>query len=104
MYVKPHQGNLETVAASQANQSLGATGAAGDWLEHLLIVPSTTSPGAVTVRDGDTDPAKTVFAGGASSVADLKAFNVQLGIKSASGAWKVTTGANVSVQAVGDFT
>ena len=36
----------ETVAASQTDQVLGATGATGDYLGDLLIVPATTSPGA----------------------------------------------------------
>lgn len=96
-------GSYETVAASQTAQVLGATGAIGDFLSHLLIVPATTSPGAVTVTDG-SGSAITVFAGGASSVSNLVAFAVPLGMTSVSGAWKVTTGANVSVIGIGKFT
>lgn len=91
----------ETVAASQTAQVLGATGGTGDYLAGLLIVPATTSPGAVSVLDNATSI--TVFAGGASSVSTLIPFFVPIGAKSVSGAWKVTTGANVSVVAVGDF-
>lgn len=93
----------ETVAASQTNQALGATGAAADLLNGVLIIPATTAPGAVTIKDG-AGSAITVFAGGASSVASLVPFFVPLGIRSAAGAWQVTTGANVSAIAVGDFT
>lgn len=93
----------ETVAASQTNQTIGATGAAGDLLNGLLVIPTTTSPGAVAIKDG-SGTAITVFAGGASSVSGLVPFFVPLGIRSAAGAWQVTTGANVSVIAVGDFT
>lgn len=92
----------ETVAASQTAQALGATGATGDLLNGLLIIPATTSPGVVTVLDNATSIP--VFVGGASSVSTLIPFFVPLGIKSVSGAWKVTTGASVSVIAVGDFT
>lgn len=92
----------ETVAALQTAQVLGATGATGDYLTSILVVPATTSPGAVTVTDGSTGI--TVFTGGASSVADLKPFSVPLGIASVSGAWKVTTGASVSVIGIGNFT
>lgn len=92
----------ETVAASQTAQVLGATGAAADVLDGLLIVPATTSPGNVIILDNATSI--TVFAGGASSVSNLVPFYVPLGLASVSGAWKVTTGANVSVVASGNFT
>lgn len=95
-------GDYETVAASQTAQALGGTGAAGDYLAGLLVVPATTSPGVVQIKDG-AGSAVTVFAGGASSVADLRPFWLPLGVKSAAGAWAVTTGANVSVIAVGTF-
>ena len=91
----------ETVAASQTAQVLGGTGAAGDYIKGVLVIPATTSPGNVLLLDNATSI--TVFTGGASSVADLKPFFIPLGMLSASGAWKLTTGANVSAIAVGDF-
>lgn len=97
------EGDYETVAASQTDQALGATGAAGDYLAGVLIVPATTSPGAVSIKDG-AGGAITVFTGGASSVSNLVPFFVPLGIVSAAGAWKVSTGANVSAIAAGNFT
>lgn len=96
-------GEYETVAASASDQALGATGAAGDYLSGLLIVPATTSPGAVSIKDG-SGSSITVFTGGASSVSNLVPFFVPLGIKSTGGAWKVTTGSNVSAIGVGNFT
>jgi hypothetical protein len=95
--------DYETVAASQTDQALGATGASGDLLEHLIVVPATTSPGAVAITDG-SGSAITVFTGGATSVASLTTFNIAVGARSTDGAWQVTTGANVSVIAVGAFT
>lgn len=94
--------HYETVAASQSDQALGPTGAKGDFLTGLLVVPATTSPGAVSIKDG-SGGAITVFTGGATSVADLTPFFIPLGLKSTNGAWSVTTGANVSVIAVGMF-
>ena len=91
-----------TVAASQTNSALG-TGAIGDAFSGLLIVPATTSPGAVSVKDGGGS-AITVFTGGATSVADLKPFFLPFNMLSAVGGWSITTGANVSVIAVGTFT
>lgn len=95
-------GEYETVAASQTAQILGPTGATGDWLEALLVVPATTSPGNVIILDNATSI--TVFAGGASSVTTLHPFTIMVRARSVSGAWKVTTGSNVSVLATGNFT
>lgn len=92
----------ETVAASQTAQVLGATGATGDLLTGVLVVPASTSPGAVSILDNATSI--TVFAGGTDSVLTLHPFFVPVGAKSVSGAWKVTTGASVSCLAVGNFT
>lgn len=96
-------GEYETVAASSSNQAMGATGAAGDYLAGVLIVPATTSPGAVSIKDG-SGSAITIFAGGASSLASLVPFFVPLGLISASGAWQITTGTNVSCIGIGNFT
>lgn len=94
-------GEYETVAASATDQVIGATGGAGDFLSGVLIVPATTSPGAVSIKDG-AGSAITIFTGGASSVSNLVPFFVPLGIKAAT-SWKVTTGANVSAIAIGNF-
>jgi hypothetical protein len=95
--------NYETVAASQTDQVMGATGAIGDVLDSILVVPASTSPGAVQIKDG-AGSAITVFAGGASSVADLKPFRVPVGLIATGAGWKLTTGANVSVVGMGLFT
>lgn len=93
----------ETVAAGTTAQALGATGAAGDVLGGLHVVPATTSPGVVQIKDGG-NTAITVFTGG--TVADLTPFLISFGpqgLKSLAGAWQVTTGNNVSVVAFGSF-
>jgi hypothetical protein len=93
----------ETVAASQTAQVMGGNGAICDYLAGLLVIPATTSPGAVSITDGTGSPI-TVFTGGASSVTSLVPFAIPLGVRSSSGAWKVTTGTDVSVIAIGYFT
>ena len=93
----------ETVAASSTDQVLGATGAIGDLITGVLIIPGTTSPGAVSIKDG-SGSAISVFAGGASSVSTLHPFFVPLGIKATGAGWKVTTGTNVTAIGVGNFT
>lgn len=91
----------ETVAASQTAQVLGTNGGAGDYLSGVLIIPGTTSPGAVALLDGSTSI--TVFAGGATSVSNLIPFFVPIGASSVTGAWKITTGANVTAIGFGRF-
>lgn len=95
-------GEYETVAASQTAQALGATGATGDWIAGILVIPATTSPGNVLLLDNATSI--TVFTGGATSVSNLVPFFIPLGMKSVSGAWKITTGASVSCIGIGNFT
>jgi hypothetical protein len=70
---------------------------------RLVITPATTSPGNVLIEDG-TETARTIFTGGASSVDTLTPMVVELGIRSRDGGWEITTGANVSVIAIGSFT
>lgn len=94
----------ETVAASQTDQVLGAAGAIGDLLVGLLIIPTSTSPGAVSIKDGPSGTPIPVFAGGASSITTLHPFSVLLNIKCGAAGWRVTTGAGVSVIGVGNFT
>ncbi len=96
------KGEYETVAASQTGQAIGATGATGDYIAGLLIVPASVSPGNVLLLDNAIS--MTIFAGGSNSLTELKPIYVPLGMTSVSGAWKITTGANVSVIAIGDFT
>lgn len=91
----------ETVAASQTGQVLGGAGAKGDTIESVLIIPETTSPGAVTIIDGATSII--IFVGGASSVSTLSPMVVWLNTKSVSGPWSITTGAAVHIMAFGKF-
>ena len=92
-------GQYETVAASQTAQALGATGAVGDYLAGLLIVPAATNAGTVALLDDTTS--MNVFVTG--TLADLTPIWLPLGMRSVNGAWKITTGASVSVIGVGKF-
>jgi hypothetical protein len=94
----------ETVAASQTDQAMGATGATGDYLAGVLVIPGTSAAGVVQIKDG-SGSAITIFAGGGTTaLADLKPFMVPLGLYSTSGAWKVTTNTNVTAIGIGKFT
>ncbi len=97
-------GEYETVAASQTDQVIGAAGRIGDILTGLLIVPATTAAGAVSIKDG-AGSAITVFAGATvTALTTLTPIFIPLGVRCTGAGWKVTTGANVSVIAVGNFT
>ena len=101
MFVRDSEGDYETVAASQSDQALGAAGAAGDWLQRLIIVVATAATAQVQIKDG-SGSAITVFPN--SPGGGVGTYTIEVGVKSVSGAWKVTTGAGSSVIAVGDFT
>lgn len=95
-------GDYETVAASQTDQSLGATGAVGDFLKRLICVVATAATSTVSIKDGNGSaisilPANTAV-GTYSIEIEMKAVNAT------TPGWKVTTGAGVSVIGVGSFT
>lgn len=73
-----------------------AGGNANDLLDCLLVIPATTSPGAVSIEDG-AGTNYTLFAGGATSVSTLIPFPIDMRNIQATTAWEITTGANVAV-------
>ena len=93
----PYRYQYETVAASQTAQVLGGTGAKGDYLHRLVVTVSTAATSTVTILDNSTSialvPATTL----------VGVYTIDIEAISASGAWKVTTGAGASVVAVGIF-
>jgi hypothetical protein len=93
----------EDVAASTGPQMLGGAGAAGDYLSQILVIPTSVSPGALTVKDGALT-AKTIFAGGANSLSNLVPFTIACEWTSVNGGWQITTLAGLSVRAAGRFT
>lgn len=93
------QMEYETVAASRTAQVLGGTGAAGDYLSHLILVVSTAATAATSILDGATSIS--VFPN--SPGGGIGTYYIPLNLVSVSGAWKVTTGAGVAVIAAGRF-
>ena len=95
----PYRYQYETVAASQTAQVLGGTGAVGDYLHSVIISNVTAATASVTLLDGSTS---IVIQTGAATI-PLGVYSINLNITSASGAWKVTTGAGATVIGVGIF-
>jgi hypothetical protein len=93
-------GEYETVAAGQTAQALGATGAAGDYLSHVILQPAAVGAGTTTILDNAT----VIFTYTAGTLTDLRPIIVPIGAFSVSGAWKITTGANMAAIGVGNFT
>ncbi len=94
--------DYELVIASQTTQAIGPVGRLGDVIQRVVIIPTSTSPGAVALKDG-AGTAFNIFDGGASSLTELKPTVVELGLRSMVGAWQVTTGANVRALVIGRF-
>lgn len=92
------------IAASQTATVLQtSTGAAGDYLSHCIIYPSTTGAGSVTVFDNTNAAATNVIEFTTGTLSNLAPITIPVGAVSTSGAWKVTTGANETVVCVGKF-
>lgn len=93
--------HYETVAASQTDQVLGNGGAAGDFLDTLVITVGTAATAAVSIKDGggSSIPIMPNSPGGGVGV-----YTVAIRAKSQAGPWKVTTGAGSTVVATGTFT
>lgn len=89
----------ETVAASQTAQVLGTAGAAGDYLHRLIVTVNTAATSSVSITDGAvTIPIVPAVVGSGVGV-----INVEINAASLVSGWKVTTGAGVTVVAVGQF-
>ncbi len=87
----------ETVAASQTAQVLGVTGAQGDYLGRLIVTVETAATGTVALLDGVTSIPIT------AANTPIGVYEINIGAKSATGPWKITTGAGATVIALGDF-
>ncbi len=94
----PYAYPYETVAASQTAQVLGGTGAAGDYLHRIVVNVATSLTSTVSVIDGST----TILSIPAST--PVGSYSLELNLAAATGPWKITTGAGVTVLAVGLFT
>lgn len=95
----PNRYQYETVAVSQTAQVLGGAGAIGDYLHRLIIQVITVASASVTLLDGATSIV--VLTGSATLVPGV--FSIEMNIASASGPWKITTGAGATVIGVGIF-
>jgi hypothetical protein len=100
----PYVSDYELVAAGQSTQVLGGgAGKQGDILQYVVIIPTTTAAGAVSIKDGG-DTAIAIFdGGGTTALTTLTPIVVHLGARSKTGAWQITTGTNVRALCVGRF-
>lgn len=89
----------EIVAAGQTAQVCGGDGSAGDFLSHVIFQPAAVGAGTSTILDGST----VIYTYTAGTLADLRPITVPVGEQSSTGAWKITTGANMAALAIGDF-
>lgn len=93
--------SYETVAAAQTDQLLGTNGAAGDFIEGLVCVVATPATSSVGISDSAAGPLISVLPDAVGS--GVGTYIIPLGLTSKAGAWAVTTGAGVSVIAIGKF-
>ena len=87
----------EYIPASTTAQVLGNTGAAGDTLCRIIATVTGLTTNSLTLLDGATSYVL-VPTGTAIGV-----YSIDIIADSLNGAWKITTGSNVTAIAVGDF-
>lgn len=93
----------KTVAISQTDAVLGNIGAAGDYLERLIIVVNTAATAQVSIKDGSSGTPIIVFPN--SPGGGVGTYVVHLGLRATgAGGWRVTTLAGATVIATGNFT
>jgi hypothetical protein len=92
--------DYEVVLPLQSDQALGPTGLAGDTLDRLVIIPLSVTCGDVHVKDGSSTAVR-VFRKG--TLSNLTPIVIEMGSRSVSGGWKVSTQDDVQVFAVGRF-
>lgn len=93
--------DYEEVAAGQTAQQLGPVGALGDVLQRLVVAVTAAATSTVSIIDGNVSmaivPANT----------PVGVYSIEIGARAkvtTTPGWKITTGAGVSVVAVGRFT
>jgi hypothetical protein len=91
------------VGAGATATVLGATGAIGDYLSHVTIAPGIAACGVVTILDG-TNTVLTFAGGSTTALPSLVPFTILIGAVCTGAGWHITTGASVTVTAIGKFT
>ena len=90
--------DYETVDPAQNAQVLGGAGAKGDFIARLALNVFDTANASVVLFDGITP-----FIIQTSGNTQTGPRVVELGMRSKTGPWKLTTGAGVRVIAIGQF-
>lgn len=95
----PYGYSYESVATSQTDQVLGGTGAKGDIIQRILVNVITAATATFSITDGVTQ--LVLGTGGATVIPG--SYSLEIGLASQTSAWKVTTGAGVTLVCVGIF-
>ena len=102
-YLKPAT-QYVTVAASQTTAPVGVV---GSYIESLTVIPASSAATTVVLADGSTTIISIpTNAGTGTGTACPQPYTLQLGLRATSPTtgFKITTGAAISVIAVGRFT
>lgn len=98
-----YMGKYVDVAAGQTGAAIKTTsasvGAIGDYIDTIVIIPETTTPGTVALLDGSTSVNILV-----SGTFTLTPITIKCGWRAVNAnGWSLTTGTNVHVRVSGRF-
>ncbi len=95
----PSNDDYEVIAAGDTDEPIGDQ-APGDYLLHVILTPTSLSPGDVVLKDGATEIQ--LFDGGASSLTSKAPIQLMLNLTAITG-FTCTTGADIKAAFVGQF-
>lgn len=87
-------------AAGLTTSPFGATGAAGDYMSHVILQPAATNAGTTTIYNNST----AVYVYTSGTLSDLRPIIVPINALSVGGSWNITTGASMAATGFGTFT
>jgi hypothetical protein len=87
-------------AAGLTTSPFGATGAAGDYMSHVILQPAATAAGTTTIFNNAT----AVYVYTAGTLADLRPIIVPINAVSVGGSWNITSGTSMAATGFGTFT
>jgi hypothetical protein len=96
--LNPFRYQYETVAVSQTDQVMGGAGAVGDYFHLIIVTVATAATGTASIKDGSGSAIPLTAAN-----TPIGVYPIMLNMRSATGAWSVTTGAGATAVGVGIF-
>ena len=92
----------EEIAASATDQTMGATGATGDYLDHCTVTVVTSATGTFGIEDGSNTSFDNISITAANTPIGVYNIDIRAEATTVAG-WEITTGAGATAVCYGFF-